>query len=61
MLCIINGENFHSFTKNIRIGNSGVSCHIINNDTGLYDITKINNWYRVVWVICLPPRKASFA
>ena len=30
------------FTKNTLIGGSVTSCHITNNDTGLYDVTKMN-------------------
>ena len=41
MLCTIDGEMFYSFTKNMLIGNSGILCHIINDDTGLYGITDI--------------------
>ena len=42
VLCKMDGGTFHSFTKNMRISNSGAMCHITNNDTGLYEITKIN-------------------
>ena len=38
MMCTIDGDTFFSFTKNTWIGDSGASCHITNNDTGLYDI-----------------------
>ena len=46
MLLSINGETFFSFTKNTWIGDLDASCHITNNDTGLYDITNIN---KLVW------------
>ena len=42
ILCTIDGETFHSFTKNTWIGNSGASCHTTIDDTVLYDITEIN-------------------
>ena len=42
MMCTIDSDTFFSFTKNTWIGDSGASCHITNNDTGLYDITDIN-------------------
>ena len=42
MLCPFNGETFHSFTKSTLIGSVGVSGHIADNDTGLYDITDAN-------------------
>ena len=42
MLCRIDGETFHLVTKNTLIGDLGTSCHITNNDTGLYDINEIN-------------------
>ena len=32
------------FTKNTWIGDSGASCHITNNNSGLYDITKIDEF-----------------
>ena len=38
MICTIDGETLVLFTKNTRIGDSGASCHITNNDTGLYDV-----------------------
>ena len=41
MLCTINGETFHSFTKSTWIGDSQALCNITNNDTSLYDVTKI--------------------
>ena len=44
MLCMIDGETFHSFTKNMWIGNMGASYHIPNDDVGLYDVTKINKF-----------------
>ena len=42
MLCTIDGETFHPFTKRTCIGNSGASCHVTNDDTCLYDVTNIN-------------------
>ena len=42
MLSTIDEETFDSSTKNTWIGNSGVSCYITYSDTGLYDVTKIN-------------------
>ena len=42
MLLTIDGETFHLFTKNTWIGNSGGSCHVTNNHTGLYNVVKIN-------------------
>ena len=39
MMITIDGD---TFTKNTWIGDSGVSCHVTNNDTGLYDVTDIN-------------------
>ena len=43
MMCTIDGDTFFSFTKNTWIRDLGASCHITNNDTGLYDVTDINN------------------
>ena len=31
MVCTIDGKAFHMFAKNTWIGDSGTSCHIINN------------------------------
>ena len=42
MMCTIDGDTFFLFTKNTWIGDSGVSCHITDDDTGLYDITYID-------------------
>ena len=42
MLHTVDGEIFYLFTKNMWIGDSGTLCHITNNDTGLYNVTKIN-------------------
>ena len=42
MMCTIDGDRFYSFTKNTWIRDSGASYHITNNDTGMYDITNIN-------------------
>ena len=42
MLCTIDGETFHSFMKNMLISDSGVLCHIANNNTTLYNIANIN-------------------
>ena len=42
MMCTIYGRTFFSFTKNTWIGDSGASCHITNDNTGLYDISDID-------------------
>ena len=42
MMCTINGDTFYSFTRNTWIRDSGASCHITNDDTGIYDVTDIN-------------------
>ena len=42
MICTINGNTFFSFTKNTQNRDSGTSCHITNNNTGLYDIINID-------------------
>ena len=42
MMCTIDGDTFYSFTRNSWIGDSGASCHITNDDTGMYDITDID-------------------
>ena len=41
MMCTINGNTFFLFTKNTWIRDLGASCHITNDDTGLYDIINI--------------------
>ena len=43
MMSTIDGDTFYSFTKNNWIKDSGASCHITNDNTGLYDITNIND------------------
>ena len=37
IMCAINGNTFRLLTKNMWIGGSVVSCHITNNDTGLFE------------------------
>ena len=44
ILCAMDRETFHSFTKNAWIGNLGASCHITYDDIGLYGITNINKF-----------------
>ena len=39
MMCTIDGDTFFLFTKNTQIGDSSASC---NGNTGIYDITDIN-------------------
>ena len=38
----IDGESFFTFTKNTLIGDSGISCHITNNDAGMYYVIEFN-------------------
>ena len=40
-MCTINGDTFFSFMKNMWIGDLGASCHIMNDDTILFDIIAI--------------------
>ena len=42
MLFIIDGGTFYFFTKNMWIRDSGELCHIMNDDTSLFDIININ-------------------
>ena len=42
MMCTIDGNTFHSFMKNTWIGDSGASCHITNNESGMYDAIDID-------------------
>ena len=42
MLCTINGDMFYLFTKNTWIEDYVASCHIMNNDIGLFDIINID-------------------
>ena len=42
MLFTINCYTFYSFMKNIWIGDSGTSCHIMYNNTGLFDVINID-------------------
>ena len=41
-MCTIDGDTFYSLMRITWIRDSGASCHITNNDTGMYDITDIN-------------------
>ena len=42
MICTIDGNTFFVFMKNTWIRDLGMSCHITNDNTGLYDIININ-------------------
>ena len=42
MMCTFIGQSFCFFTKHTWIGDLGASCHITNNDTGMYDVTHID-------------------
>ena len=42
MMCTISRESLFMFTKHAWIGDPCASCHITNDDTGMYDITTIN-------------------
>ena len=37
-MCTIDGDSFCSFTINTWIRDSGASCHITNDNIGIYDI-----------------------
>ena len=42
MMCPIDRNTFHSFMKNTWIGDSDASCHITNDESGMYDVIDIN-------------------
>ena len=42
MMCSIDGDTISLLMKNTWIRDSGASCHITNFDTGLYDVTNID-------------------
>ena len=42
MMCTIDGNTFFLFTKNIWIGDSSPSCHITNDNNGMYDVINID-------------------
>ena len=42
MLCTINVDMFYLFMKNTWMGDSRASCHITNDNTGLFDIINID-------------------
>ena len=42
MMCTISGDTFFSFTKSMWIGDSSSLCHIMNNDTSLFNVININ-------------------
>ena len=58
MMCTFN-ERFFSSMKNTLIGDSGTSCHITNDDTGLLASLTLANWYRVVQTICLIQKRLA--
>ena len=42
VMCSINGDTFCLFTKNMWIRDSSASCHIMSNDTDLFDVINID-------------------
>ena len=42
MMFTIDSESFFLLIKNMWIEDSGLSCHITNNDTDLYDVSDAN-------------------
>ena len=42
MMCTIGSNTFHSFMKNTWSDDSSASCHITNNENGMYDIIDID-------------------
>ena len=42
MLCAIGIETVHSIMNKTWIGDLGASCHILQNDTRVYDVANIN-------------------
>ncbi len=41
-MCNIDGQSFYPFTSRTWIGDSGASCFITNDPTGIYDAEPIN-------------------
>ena len=60
MMCTINGDTSLSFTKNMWIGDSSASCHIMNNDTTSFDIIDINESIKGSSHIMPATKKASY-
>ena len=42
MICMIDGKLFYTLTKNTCFVDLEASCHIANKETGMYDVTDIN-------------------
>jgi hypothetical protein len=42
MMCTIDGVKYPSFTEDTMFGNSGASCHIVNSDSGMYQVERIH-------------------
>ena len=42
-LFIISSKTFFAFTKNTWIGDTGASCHVTNNDDGMFDVKMFMN------------------
>ena len=58
-MCTINGNTLFLFTKNTWIGDSGASCHITNNNTGLYNVTNIDESIQGSSSIIPPTKKGK--
>ena len=51
--CVIDGVQYASFTNKTWIGDSGASCHLDNDDSGMYDVEDIND------IIGMPDGKST--
>ena len=58
-MCIIDCDTLYLFMNNTCIGDSGASCHITNDDKGLYDIANIDESIQGSSSIMLAMKKGS--
>ena len=59
MIYTIDGKTLHMFTKNMWIGDSGTSYHRTNDDTGRFNVSKINDLVQGS-LGGMPPKRESF-
>ena len=59
LLCTVDRETFHMFTKNTWIGDLDASCHIANDDMAFMMSLRSMSWYKEVWAICLLQKRQA--
>ena len=59
MMHNIDRDTFFSFTKNMWIGDSSILCHIMNDNTSLFNISTSISQFKEDPILCLLQKKAK--